>query len=36
VAIGGDQQPDPPLPPRVQLRIVELPAESEEPDAIAA
>lgn len=25
IQIGGDQNPDPPLPPRVQLRIVELP-----------
>ncbi len=36
VAIGGDQHPDPPLPPRVQLRIVPRPVEIEEPDAIAA
>ena len=35
-AIGGDQHPDPPLPPRVQLRIVPRPVEIEEPDAIAA
>ncbi len=35
-ASGGDQNPDPPLPPRVQLRIVELPIEAEESEAIAA
>ena len=35
-AIGGDQNPDPPLPPRVQLRIIEFPVRTEEPDAIAA
>ena len=35
-AIGGDQNPDPPLPPRVQLRIVELPVVEDEPEAIAA
>ncbi len=36
-ATGGDQHPDPPLPPRVHLRIVEFPAEAvQEPEAIAA
>jgi len=35
--IGGDQEPDPPLPPRVHLRIVELPLpEPEAPEALAA
>jgi hypothetical protein len=33
-AIGGDQNPDPPLPPRVQLRIVELPVSADEPVAV--
>ena len=35
-AIGGDQHPDPPLPPRVPLRIVPRPVDIEGPDAIAA
>lgn len=35
-AIGSNLEPDPPLPPRVQLRIVEFPAPVEEPAAIAA
>jgi hypothetical protein len=33
---SGDHQPDPPMPPRVQLRIVELPVAEDEPEAIAA
>lgn len=34
--IGSDPHPEPPLPPRVQLRIIEFPVAASEPEALAA